>query len=165
MHQPKIQPRQKQFATSDRLPTKVNSVGANSTARRHQKVRQFPRQNSIPNWLRALLNLQKGAKLLWGGMFGLSLLAYGCTVHTQNTWKQQHGQLKQLQDRERKQSEMNENIKNQLAEAAEQPQSQLVEPDPNRSIFIPSATQRPIKSTAKTTSAKTVIDSPPPSGY
>ncbi len=103
--------------------------------------------------------------MLFGSVLGLSILTYAYTVHIQGLWKLQHGQLKRLQTQERQQGEIDENIKHQLAEAAEQPQSKLIEPSPDLNIFIPSAPQRPTKPLPRTSSTKSVSDPKPPLGY
>ncbi len=71
---------------------------------------------------------------------------YGYTARTQDLWKTQHKQLKRFQTQEQQQALMNEHLKQQLAEAAEQKNSGLVAPTPDRIVFIPSAPPRPDKS-------------------
>ncbi len=131
----------------------------------HQPAIQFPQRNSVPAWLRSLLTVQQGAKILFSGIFGLSLIVYAYTVHTQNLWKQQHGQLTRLQNQERQQGVMNENLKQQMAVAAEQPLNGLENPDPQKIIFITGAPQRPIKSPSANSSSQPASESKPPLGY
>jgi hypothetical protein len=131
----------------------------------HQPAIQFPQRNSVPAWLRSLLTVQQGAKILFSGIFGLSLIVYTYTVYTQNLWKQQHGQLTRLQNQERQQGVMNENLKHQMAVAAEHPLNGLENPDPQKIIFITGAPQRPIKSPSATSSSQPESESKPPLGY
>jgi hypothetical protein len=137
-----------------------------SAEQQHERVRQFNNyQRSVPAWLRSLLTLQRGATLMFGLVFGLSAIGYGYTVYTQDVWKQQHRQLKQLQNQERQQGVMTENLNHQLAIAAEQPKNNLLPPDPKQIVFITSAPLRPSKPLPTPASATTAPKSSPPSGY
>jgi hypothetical protein len=119
-------------------------VGFNHT-QHQQQVRQFSR-NLAPAWLKSLLTIQRGSSILFGSVLGLSVIVYGYTASTQGAWKTQHKQLKRFQAQEQQQAVMNENLKQEMAQTAEQPASGLVDPSPDRLVFIPSAPQRPAKS-------------------
>jgi hypothetical protein len=133
--------------------------------RQHQQVRQLPKTTPIPAWLQSLLTAQKGAKLLLIGVFVLIPIVYGYTVHTQTLWKQQHGKLKRIQVKEWQQGVMNENLKHGMAEIAEQPQSGLVAPTPDRMVFMPSAPQRQPKSLPQPSASKPKSLPQRPVGY
>jgi hypothetical protein len=143
---------------------RAEQVSVASSVPQHERVRQINAHRSVPGWLRSLLTLQRGATIVFGVVFGASALGYGYTVYTQSVWKQQHRQLKQLQTQERQQGMMAENLKHQLAIAAEQPKNNLQPPDPKQIVFIPSAPLRPSKP-LPTPSATTLPKSSPPSGY
>ena len=130
-----------------------------------QPARQIPQNNSVPIWLTSLLTMQQGALAVFCSIFGLSAIAYGYNAYTQDLWKSQHGQLKRLQAQEHQQGVMNENLKHQLAQAAEQPKSGLVAPNPDRIVVIPSAPQRPTKSPATSSSPRSIPASKLPLGY
>jgi hypothetical protein len=147
----------------NRAARAVQVPGANS-GQHHDRIRQINYHRSIPAWLRSLLTLQRGARILFGLVFAASALGYGYTVYTQSVWKQQHRQLKQLQTQERQQGMMTENLKHQLAIAAEQPTNNLQSPDPKQIVFIPSAPLRPTRP-LPTTTATTSPKASPPSGY
>jgi hypothetical protein len=72
-------------------------------------------------------------------------LMYGYTMHTQNTWRSQQDQLRRWQDQERQQGVMTEEINQQEAKKAEAKGSGFVNPKPNLSVFVNSATPRPPK--------------------
>jgi hypothetical protein len=146
-------------ANSNAIPS-TKTVGINAA---RQQVRQFPQPQSSPVWLRSLLSLHRGVKIVFGGIFGLSLIGYGFTVYTQDTWKHQHGQLKRLQVQERQQSVMTENLKHQLAATAEEPNSKLVPPAPKQILFLPSAPARPARLLPSAPTAPTPQQ--PPVGY
>ncbi len=158
MSQPKLPLPHVRPSRSDRPPTKSNLA----SLERQQQVRQFPAQPPVPVWLKSLLTIHRGAKPIFGSIFGLSLLGYSYTVYTQDVWKQQHGQLKRLQSQERQQVVMTENLKHQLATTAERPDSQLVAPNPQQLLFVTSATPRPTKPLPID---RSTITAQPPSGY
>jgi hypothetical protein len=123
---------------------KSNVVGFNQS---QQQVRQLP-QTSAPAWLQSLLTIQRGASIAFCSVMGLSVVVYGYTARTQDTWKVQHQQLKRFQAQEHQQAVMTENLKQQMATTAEDVNSGLVAPTPDRLVFIPSAPQRPTKALA-----------------
>jgi hypothetical protein len=108
-----------------------------------QPVRQF--HHSEPVWLKSLLALQRVSLIMFGSIFGLSSIMYGYTMHTQNTWRSQQDQLRRWQDQERQQGVMTEEINQQEAKKAEAKGSGFVNPKPNLSVFVNSATPRPPK--------------------
>lgn len=93
-------------------------------------------------------------------------LAYGYTVYTQGIWEQEHDRLQRLQQQERQQEVMSENLKQQLSTAAEQLDSGLVVPkDPaKRMLVMPSEQQRPAKQLPPSP-ITAPITVQPPSGY
>jgi hypothetical protein len=142
--------------------TRSNVAGAKHP---QQPARRLPQNNSVPVWLKSLLTMQQGALAVFCSLFGLSTLTYGYSAYTQDLWKSQHGQLKRLQAQEHQQGVMNENLKQQMAQAAEQPESGLVAPNPDRIVVIPSAPQRPTKSPPTNSSPQSTQMSKLPLGY
>ena len=120
---------------------KSQVVGAKHT---QQQVRQLP-QKAVPAWLKSLLAVQQGAAIAFCSVLGLSVVVYGYTARTQDKWKAQHQQLRRFQAQEQQQAVMAENLKQELAKQAESKTSILVDPNPNRLVFIPSAPPRPHK--------------------
>lgn len=165
MYQSNVPSSDDRYSASEQLPIELNAVRLKQAHQQQPAIHQFPQQNSVPVWLRSLLTVQRRAKILFGGIFGLSLVVYGYTVYTQDLWKQQHGQLTRLQIQERQQGAMNENLKHQMAVAAEQPLNGLENPDPQKMIFITGAPQRPTKLPPAASSPKPVTESKPPLGY
>jgi hypothetical protein len=144
------------------LSERVPQVPVETSEPQHERVRQIDNYHrSVPAWLRSLLSLQRGATVIFGLVFGASALGYGYTVYTQDIWKRQHQQLRQLQTQERQQGVMTENLNHQYAIAAEHPQNKLLPPDPKKIVVVPSAPLRPTKPLPPTSQLK----SAPPSGY
>ncbi len=135
----------KKMSASKPAATKSN-VAKSQHSRQQQQVRQLPQRYAIPVWLRLLLAVQKVSMVLFVSVFGLSSIVYGYTMHTQTTWRSQQDRLRRLQNQERQKAVMNENLKQQMAQIAEQPESGLVQPKPHQIIFIHSAPPRQPKS-------------------
>ena len=144
-------------------PPKSTTIGVN---RLQQQVRQLHTHVPAPVWLRSLLTAQKVSKILFGSVFGLSLVVYGYTMHTQTTWRTQQEQLRRWQNQERQQGVMNENLKQELAKIAESKGSGLVDPKPQMAVFVHSAPSRqPKPLPAKTPAPNPMPASKTPSGY
>jgi hypothetical protein len=148
---------------SNPAPSKSTTTGVNHL---QQQVRQLHTHDPAPVWLRSLLAAQKVSKILFGSVFGLSLVVYGYTMHTQTTWRTQQDQLRRWQNQERQQGLMNETLKQELAKIAESKASGLVAPKPEMAVFIHSAPSRqPKPLPAKAQAPKPLPASKTPSGY
>lgn len=141
-----IRKQQQQVATKKSSFAKPPSPQSHLNRSQQQQVRQLPQRHLAPNWLQSLLRVQRVSTIVVGSIFGLSSIVYGYTMHTQTTWRSQQAQLKWWEDQGNKQGVMNETLKQQIAETAEQPASGLVEPKPHLTIFIQSAPPRSPKS-------------------
>lgn len=116
------------------------------------KTQQAATSDSLPAWLGSL---EKGMKYLFCGVAGMSLIAYGCMVYTQEQWRINHQQLQKLKNQERQLAITNARIKNQIAQAAEKTQSGLVSPQPADFLYVPAnpqAVPAPVKQTEATQS-------------
>jgi hypothetical protein len=153
------QPRNQKSAPS-------KSMAVNQSNLQPQRVRQIRTHASIPVWLRSLLTAQKVSKILFVGVFGLSLVVYGQTMHTQTTWRTSEDQLRRWQKQERQQGIMDENLKQDLAKTAGSQGSGFVDPKPQMTVFIHGAPSRQPKSLPEQTqSPKPTPVSKVPSGY
>jgi hypothetical protein len=144
------------------MPTKAVELGR---TRQEQQVRELHRHVNVPPWLKSLLNLQKGAKVVFAVVVGTIPIVYGYTVYTQDQWKIQHGQLNRLRAREQQQVVMNENLKYQMAETAENSNSGLVSPTPDRMVFVSPAPARPLKQRPQTPAVNPNPPTQTPQGY
>ncbi len=154
MYHPKVSPveNRDRSATQQRQRSSVPQGSAPKSQvvgfhqpQQRQPVRQLT-PNSAPTWLKSLLTIQRGSLIIFCTLLGSISLVYAYTARTQDLWKTQHKQLKQFQNQEQQQALMNEHLKQQLAETAENKDSGLVAPTPARIVFIPSAPPRPTKS-------------------
>ena len=161
MFQPKPPRQEDRSQVAPRRRTRTNVVDLHHISQ--AKVSQLP--PPMPAWLRSLSNIQRGTGIVLGSVFGLSMIAYGYTVYIQDLWKHQHGQLQRLQTQERQQGVMDENLKHQLAEAADKPDSTLVPPTPKQLVFIPTSPLRPTKPVSTKIQPKTAPSPKAPLGY
>lgn len=143
------------------MPTKAVELGR----RQEQQVRQLHRNVAVPPWLKSLLKVQNGAKVVFAVVVGTIPFVYGYTVYTQHQWKNQHGQLNRLRAKEQQQTVMNENLKHQQAEAAERANSGFVAPTPDRMVFITPAPARPLKQRPQTPAENPNPEAQTPQGY
>jgi|GEM_PF-6220677 len=91
--------------------------------------------NQPPIWLRSLLFLESGSKLLTLCIITVSLVLYGLTVNFPKRWTKEYNKLMNLERHERELIEKNEALKNQVATEAEQDDTML-SPDPTQAIFL-----------------------------
>jgi hypothetical protein len=138
-----VKPRVNQRRNS--ATTKSSPVVKSPQPRQQRKVKAKPPSYLVPFWLKSLLALQKISLVLFVSVFGLSSIVYGYTMHTHTTWRSQQDRLRRWQNQERQQAVMNENLKQQSAQAAEDKNSGLVSPKPERMIFIHSEPLRQLK--------------------
>ncbi len=145
MYQSKSSDAAPKAASATKVPRRSKKVVELNRSQPAQAVRQLNQNSVLPPWLKSLVNLQQGAKIVFMTVLGTIPIVYGYTVYTQDLWRSQHGQLNRLQSTQQQQLVMTENINNQMAEAAEQSKSGLVAPTPARMVFIPGAQPRPLK--------------------
>jgi cell division protein FtsL len=171
MYQSKVSDLHSKASTVSKVPRRSRKAeampraAAASRTRQEQQVRELHRNVAVPPWLKSLLNLQKGAKVIFAVVLGTIPIVYGYTVYTQDQWKNQHGQLNRLRAREQQQVVMNENLKYQMAETAEHPSSGLVAPTPDRMVFVAPAPARPLKQRPQTPIANPNPELQTPQGY
>jgi hypothetical protein len=143
--------------------SKLSHVKNPSQPQPAAQVRRLHRPD--PAWLKSLFALQRVSLFVFGGVFGLSSIVYGYTMHTQSTWRSQQDQLRRWQNQERHQGVMTENIKQQMATTAEAKGSGLVNPKPDLSVFVHSATPAPKPAPKVSPSPVTPTVSKIPLGY
>ncbi len=107
--------------------------------------------------------MEKGVKYLFCGAAGLSLVAYGCVVYTQEQWKIHHRQLLKLQIQESEQAIINARLRNKQAQNAEKSHSGLVAPQPDRTLYVPD--NHPVVSTPAPAPIEHPVVLPGPVGY
>ncbi len=102
---------------------------------------QFDQSTAV---ITKLQSVEKGIKYFLCGIAGLSLIAYGCVVYTQDQWKVNHRQLRKLQTQESQQAILNARLRDAEAQNAEKTQSGLVAPQPDQVLYVPANTQKSV---------------------
>jgi hypothetical protein len=113
-----------------------------SQASNSKKTRRPKKKLDLLSWVDYLEQWEKYARYLFVGMAGLSLMAYSYMVYTQDQWQVNHRQLQKLKNQENQQAIINAQMRNQAAEKAEK-SSSMMDPAPNRAVFIPANDQAP----------------------
>ena len=100
---------------------------------------QFPDVKRLPVKLRVLLLLQKSSFGLAFGLIATSVAVYVSTVRIPEMWSKQYRDLETLQRQERQLVAINESLKHELAQQAQQEENNLELITSDNTIFIPPA--------------------------
>lgn len=95
----------------------------------------------VPNWLRMLIGLERCVSVVTIALGTATLTVYGLTVSSGQQWSRDYNRLQGLQRYERQVRVANEVLKNQIAEQAEHPGTDLVPQNPTNTIFLPPASE------------------------
>ncbi len=107
----------------------------------YSQVRSLPTQPVAPPWLTAMVWTQKATAAIAGASVVAALAVYGWTVYTQQLWSREYRKFEILQRQERQLVAADEVLKNQMARQAESPESQLVLPGTQNTVFLPAPPQ------------------------
>jgi hypothetical protein len=164
MYQSKVSPLNSKAATTSKVPRRSKTAEL-GRVRQEQQVRELHQDVPVPPWLKSLLDMQKGARVVFAVILGTIPIVYGYTVYTQDQWRSQHGQLNRLRAKEQQQVAVTENLKYQAAETAERNNSGFVAPTPDRMVFIAPAPARPLKQRPQTPATNPNPEIKIPQGY
>ena len=107
-----------------------------------QSMPIVPTATAMPLWLLRLHTLHRHSSIIAFLLVAAALVAYGCTVYTQEMWGKSYGRLQELQRHERQMTTTNATLTNKIAEEAEKSKMGLVSPTPANTIFLPSASDQ-----------------------
>jgi len=126
-----------------------------------------PTAEALPHWLVRLYTVHRYSSVVTFLLVAVALVVYGWTVYSQELWSQDFRRLQNLQRNERQLRTTNAMLKNKMAEEAEQPSAGLVSPTPDKTIFLPSASDTPSNSAPSSTTPNSPIQQPTslPLGY
>lgn len=116
------------------LPNRIKPSG--------KTVPILPTAQSSPFWLLRLCTWQRRSSVATFVLVVVTLIIYGWTVYSQQTWSQAYRKLLTLQRQERQLTTTNEVLKNNMAQQAEDQATGLVPPNPATTIFLSSAQER-----------------------
>jgi hypothetical protein len=101
---------------------------------------------AIPVKIQCLLLLQKSVTVLSATLVLATLGVYAWSVYLPKLWSKEFRRLETLQSSERQLVALDETLKNQLAEQAEDPKMGLVPPHPSQPLFLaPAALKTAVK--------------------
>ncbi|MCG6136997.1 MAG: hypothetical protein MET45_20570 [Nostoc sp. LLA-1] len=108
-----------------------------------------PNSGAAPFWLLRLYTSHRYSSVVAFLLVSATLVVYGLTVYSQDSWGQGYRKLQDFQLYERQLTTTNASLKNQMAEEAEKQTSGLISPTPERTLFLPtspppSASSQPI---------------------
>jgi hypothetical protein len=118
--------------------------------------------NSLIN-LKILRLIQQSSSLIAFVLVIATLIIYACSFYLPQQWSKEYKQLKILQRQERELIRVNESLKKQLAQQAENPDAGLENFDPTSAIFISPAQSSSTKTTInhKNTESQRIFDRVP----
>ncbi|MCW6035934.1 hypothetical protein K4A83_06560 [Spirulina subsalsa FACHB-351] len=100
----------------------------------------------LPIWLRVLLGIQHGSSIVTFCLITAVLIVYSSTVYIQQQWSQDYRRLENLQRAQRNLTVADELLKNQLAQQANRPETGMVAPSPDNTIFLQRSMESPFTS-------------------
>lgn len=106
---------------------------------------------TLPVWLLRFCAFHRYSSGVAFLLVAASLVVYGWTVYSQELWSQGYRRLQSLQRQERQLITTNATLTNKMAQEAEQPAAGLALPTPDRTIFLPPASQSPNSTPTQTT--------------
>jgi len=113
-------------------------------------VSVVPTAEALPTWLLRLYTVHRYSSIVTFLLVAVALVVYGWTVYSKEMWSQEFRRLQNLQRNERQLTTTNAMLKNKMAEEAEKTTTGLVAPTPDRTIFLPSASNTPNPPSADT---------------
>jgi hypothetical protein len=129
-------------------------------------IANLPTARPLPNWLRLLIQAQRGSLAVTFLLVIVTLVVYGGTIYTQQLWSKEYRKLKTMQRSERQMLAASEVLKNQIIQQAESPNSGLVAKSPRNTLILESAPLRTVKPAAIPVVIKAATSTNlPPLGY
>ncbi|MBM0741400.1 hypothetical protein JOY44_07170 [Phormidium sp. CLA17] len=123
----------------------LSTVSPTST---QSAVRKLPTARPFPNWLRLLIQAQRGSLIVTFTLVVATLVMYGGTVYMQQLWSKEYRKLKTMQRSERQMLAASEVLKNQIIQQAESPNSGLVNKSSQHTLVLESSPLRTVKPVA-----------------
>ncbi|MBD2663479.1 hypothetical protein B6N60_03372 [Richelia sinica FACHB-800] len=126
----------------------------------------MPTPGAEPVWLLRLYAMNRYSSIAAFLFVSATLVVYGFSVYSQALWSQAYQRLQNLHRNERQLITTNATLKSKMAEEAEKPTAGLVFPTPERTIFLPEASQKTTNPAAtNTTNVPVQLQTPSPLGY
>jgi hypothetical protein len=121
---------------------------------------------NLPMWLLNLYKINRYSSVFTFLLVVAALMVYSWTVYSQELWSESYRKLQSLQRRERQLNTANATLTSKMAEEAETPETGLVYPKAERTIFLPPASSNHNSSSSFSESQpQTSQESSAPLGY
>jgi hypothetical protein len=127
-------PPKPRYETRRRPSNNFSKANGRSTGQKVEKLSQ--REGKQPFWLLSLALMQKTTAIFSFFLLGATAGLYALNYSIPQQWSRQYEKLESLQRNERQLTTINETYKHQLSQEAQQKNSSLVEPTPERVIFL-----------------------------
>ncbi|MBE9220322.1 hypothetical protein [Dolichospermum flos-aquae] len=120
---------------------------------------------TIPVWLLRLYKVNRYSSVLAFVLVVAALIVYGWTVYSQELWSQSYRKFKNLQRHERQLNTANATLTSKMAQEAEKPDTELVSPTSEKTIFLPPKFSNYPQSSLSTSQPDPQPEPPSPLGY
>ncbi len=131
-----------------------------------QSIPMMANTGNLPMWLLNLYKINRYSSVFAFLLVVATLIVYGWTVYSQELWSESYRQLQSLQRDERQLNTTNAALTSKMAQEAETPETGLVSPKAEGTIFLPPASSDHNSSSAFPESQpQTSQGSPAPLGY
>ena len=120
---------------------------------------------TIPVWLLRLYKVNRYSSVLAFVLVVATLIVYGWTVYSQELWSQSYRKFKNLQRHERQLNTANATLTSKMAQEAEKPDTELVSPTSEKTIFLPPKFSNYPQSSLSTSQPDPQPEPPSPLGY
>ena len=163
----KVQPSQSRDlnAAESTKATLPQQKAANHSKISPSQTAKFPQVQPLPAKLKVLLLLQKSSLGLAFILIATSIAVYVSTVRIPELWSKKYQDLERLQRQERQLVATNESLKHELAQQAQQEDSNLTLINSKNTLFIPPASLSQRQSTNRKPKLTSVDPQNMPMGY
>lgn len=143
---------------------KFNDVHSTTTSKKYlRKTTKLPSKKSSSATLQLLTWLQKGSSYVAAVTMLSSISLYITTVRIPQMWSQEYANLEELQLKERQLIAINESLKYEIAQKAQQKESEMSNISPENTIFLQPNAVIPQPETEVSTESQLIKSIP--SGY
>ncbi|MDB9536556.1 hypothetical protein PN451_12085 [Dolichospermum planctonicum CS-1226] len=147
------------------IPERYQKPMAHTQEQSSTSLHDISDTGTIPIWLLRLYKVNRYSSVLAFVLVVTTLIVYGWTVYSQELWSQSYRKLKNLQRHERQLNTANATLTSKMAQEAEKPDTELVSPTSEKTIFLPPKFSNYPQSSLSTSQPETQPEPPSPLGY
>lgn len=147
------------------IPERYQKPIAHSQEQSSTSLHDISDTGTMAVWLLRLHKVNRYSSVLAFVLVVATLIVYGWTVYSQELWSQSYRKLKNLQRHERQLNTANATLTSKIAQEAEKPDTKLVSPTSETTIFLPPKLSNYPQSSLSTSQPETQPERPSPLGY